>query len=356
MERGTGTRIPSTLQTVFLASNRGKEVNRPPPGQVAHRMFARMFGRKGELLNFAPVKEKRSKKSARKKKKEAEAAAAGVSQITPQKYLDVLLRSRGYSDARYKTLEGGYYSKPTALQIASYSVYLNDVIRHKTADEVKEIVGSGLSPNACNQFGESLVHNVCRRGEYEKLKVLVDLGCQIQVADDYGRTPMHDACWSPNPCFEVIELLLEKDVRLFQMTDARDSTPLKYIHRDLWAKWINFLEVNKDRYWPFRDVVELGDEQAPALHCLKPNSCPVPDPLNALPEDLAALVASGRLSPKEAILLSSKNKYAASDTEDDDSFSDSDEEDSESEYSESDSDIDEEELLELAARTGHYFS
>jgi hypothetical protein len=34
-------RIPATLQAVFLASNRGKEVNKPPPAAVASKVFFR---------------------------------------------------------------------------------------------------------------------------------------------------------------------------------------------------------------------------------------------------------------------------------------------------------------------------
>jgi hypothetical protein len=35
------SRIPSTLQAVFLASNRGKDVNAPPPQRVAFKTFFR---------------------------------------------------------------------------------------------------------------------------------------------------------------------------------------------------------------------------------------------------------------------------------------------------------------------------
>lgn len=42
----TMTRIPVGLQAVFLASNRGQEVHKPPPGNVASRVFSQFFGRK----------------------------------------------------------------------------------------------------------------------------------------------------------------------------------------------------------------------------------------------------------------------------------------------------------------------
>jgi hypothetical protein len=34
-------RIPATLQAVFLASNRGRDVNKPPPAQVASKVYFR---------------------------------------------------------------------------------------------------------------------------------------------------------------------------------------------------------------------------------------------------------------------------------------------------------------------------
>lgn len=37
------TRIPSTLQAVFLASNRGSEVHKPPPKRDADRTYFRGF-------------------------------------------------------------------------------------------------------------------------------------------------------------------------------------------------------------------------------------------------------------------------------------------------------------------------
>lgn len=36
-----GSRVPSTLQTVFLMGNRGITVNTPPPQRVAHKTFFR---------------------------------------------------------------------------------------------------------------------------------------------------------------------------------------------------------------------------------------------------------------------------------------------------------------------------
>jgi len=39
--RSRASRIPATLQAVFLASNRGKTVDKPPPKQASSKVFFR---------------------------------------------------------------------------------------------------------------------------------------------------------------------------------------------------------------------------------------------------------------------------------------------------------------------------
>jgi hypothetical protein len=69
-------RIPATLQAVFLASNRGKEVNKPPPAAVASKVFFRnwLFQRqtgatKEKAGLFSVKKNKKSKRSKNQLKK-----------------------------------------------------------------------------------------------------------------------------------------------------------------------------------------------------------------------------------------------------------------------------------------------
>lgn len=40
---GSGSRIPLSLQAVFIASNRGQDVNKPPPEKVAQKTFFRSW-------------------------------------------------------------------------------------------------------------------------------------------------------------------------------------------------------------------------------------------------------------------------------------------------------------------------
>lgn len=63
-ERTRVGRIPVTLQAVFLASNRGKDVNRPPPKQAAHRVYLRnWFWQRNTQTKAAPEVRKVGKRS-----------------------------------------------------------------------------------------------------------------------------------------------------------------------------------------------------------------------------------------------------------------------------------------------------
>lgn len=61
---GDGSRIPKTLQAVFLASNRGNDVDKPPPKQVAFRTFFRSFlGKKKDPKETTKENNNNNKKS-----------------------------------------------------------------------------------------------------------------------------------------------------------------------------------------------------------------------------------------------------------------------------------------------------
>jgi hypothetical protein len=87
------------------------------------------------------------------------------------------------------------------------------------------------------------------------------------------------------------------------MADCRGAVPLSYVRQEHWETWIKFIEANKDVYWPVRDILKDGEQEAPPMTLLAPNSKPVPHPKNALTVELATMVASGRMQPDEAHLL-----------------------------------------------------
>jgi len=258
-----------------------------------------------------------------------------------------MIRSRGYSTSRFKTLQTAYYNKPTALQQASYDIHLIELVRQGDIATFRELVGSGISPNPCNSFGESLVHMICRRGALEFLQVLIDSGCSLQVADDYGRTPLHDACWAARPCFEVVDMILKSDRRLLHLTDCRGAVPLSYVRKDHWGAWLEFLESKKDVYWPQRNTRVDGEEGAPELANFEPNSRPLVNPANALPAELAAMVASGRMNADEAKFLLIDEKGDDPTAEESDGEWSGSDDDSDYDSDDSEFSLDEEEMTDI---------
>lgn len=226
----------------------------------------------------------------------------------------------------YATLASAYHNKPTPLQEASYGLHVIALVKSGDAEGLRSALASGLSPNPSNNHGESLLHMICRRGDSGLLSVMLEIGCDIQVADDYGRTPLHDACWASEPAFELVDKLLERDSKLFFMTDSRGAVPLSYVRKEHWSQWLQYLESKKEVYWPRRS----GEEPAPVLSLQKPNTRPVPDPEQALTVELARMVANGRMTPAEAMFLnsdieddesSSSEDYESDDDDDDSDFS-----------------------------------
>ena len=213
---------------------------------------------------------------------------------------------------RFCSLKGGYHCRPTRLQVASHGIKVVEAVRKSDVDAMQRFMDMGLSPNPCNNFGESIVHMVCRRGDHRLLDVLTNAGASMQVTDDFGRTPLHDACWTPKPFFKIVEAVLKADRRLINITDCRGSLPLAYVNKNHWSEWIEFLESVKDVFWPIRDISRDGDEPKPELVCVKPHTNSVPLPRVSTSLQLVRLISMGKVSLKDAenIPLEERGDYS----------------------------------------------
>jgi hypothetical protein len=71
-DRSRQGRIPATLQAVFLASNRGREVNKPPPAKVASKVFFRnwLFQRQAKSKEKGGIEKKKKVKKIKKRTKQ----------------------------------------------------------------------------------------------------------------------------------------------------------------------------------------------------------------------------------------------------------------------------------------------
>lgn len=192
-------------------------------------------------------------------------------------------------------------------QVLSYGLAFTDAIRTSNLQRTKSFLfEKGLNPNACNKFGESVVHVVCRRGNHTMLQLLLEAGCSVQVCDDFGRTPLHDACWTSEPNFELVSILLDQDPWLLSLKDRRGTTPLGYIKYDSHCRlWREYLIEVADKYWPARNVdignicqneLKISTDSSPAippLTLLEPNSRPIPDPKISSSLETLERVANG---------------------------------------------------------------
>ena len=115
------------------------------------------------------------------------------------------------------------------------------------------------------------MHMACRRGDCVLVKHLVALGASMQVSDDFGRTPLHDACWTPEPCFDVVIYFLQHDIRLLRLLDRRGSSPLAYVRNEHHPIWCAFFDSQKDNFWRRRDSDQQDSNgSTPAMHQPEP--------------------------------------------------------------------------------------
>ncbi|CAJ1963215.1 unnamed protein product [Cylindrotheca closterium] len=343
-----GHRIPVALQQVFLASQAGEDVATitAPESGDAFKMYQKEYRKPIKPLKkqATPLRRQRidMRESAadvyRKTNPISKKTEVKLSEETPQGFLEAEFERRGYSTKKYVSLEGGYYARPTLLQKASFGTTMNQAIITSDASLLRRLLDVGLSPNPCNDYGESLVHRVCRRGDHKLLRILLEKGCCLQIADDYGRTPLHDAFWKADPSAEVLNLILRADKDLIRLMDCRGFTPLNYVRKEAHGDMIDYLKSVMDEFFP--DRTGKGPEPAPPLTKKKPNTTPVPDPRMALTPQSAMLVASGEIEPEDALDWDDDSSYDSEYDSDDDSYSDS------------DSEFDQEELAELCLRAG----
>lgn len=233
------------------------------------------------------------------------------SQRSPQIFIDVMLRTRGYPIETFRTMETSYYNAPTELQKSSYHARLQEMIRSSQEQKLREIMVCGISTNPCNLHGESLLHTACRNGYDGAVRVMLECGASVQVSDDSGRTPLHAAFFGTTPSYDIVEMIVIRDRNLLYLKDNCGATPLSYIPKDHWGMWIDFFYARRDVFWPRRnkrfDAMAEGSRSgvcSPKMH-EQPNSAPLPDPANALSLELASMVAAGKLSPDEAHFISS---------------------------------------------------
>lgn len=219
--------------------------------------------------------------------------------VSPQEFLDQIVWRRGLvpagltaSNLRIKANDATYDAVPTPLQLASFGPELIKSIQEMDVSTLREMFRAGLSPNACNQFRDSIVDLVCKQANQVAFSVLAEHGCDFKVCDGFGRTPLHHCCWSTAFSPEIAIHILSIDPQQLFMEDHHGRTPLEYVRPNRELDWIEFLQRQCDALFPRGMPLALPERQVRKR---------LPHPQNALPIRLAEAVSSGTLTPEQAL-------------------------------------------------------
>ena len=148
-----------------------------------------------------------------------------------------------------------FFHAPTQAEIDAYDHDVIAAIRTQNMETLKQYHAQGRPLKCSNKFGESLLHMACRKGMLEVTTFLVkEAQVPFAVCDDYGRTPLHDACWAHTTNFELIDLILSECPDLLYIQDKRGSTPLSYLRKDKWAAWNKYLNSKPAEFFKPRSL------------------------------------------------------------------------------------------------------
>lgn len=171
----------------------------------------------------------------------------------PEDHLQHILE--GFSAARFPSETWhDYFLTMTDEHIEAHTTEVERAIRNHDYETLRRMLHEGHTLQTCNKHGESIIHIACRRGTTELLQFLIDEAqVSTRIRDDMGRTPLHDACWSHKPNFDIVMELLRVSPELLFIIDKRGFTPLTYVPREAWGKWCNFLQEHRQF---LRDMVK----------------------------------------------------------------------------------------------------
>jgi hypothetical protein len=216
------------------------------------------------------------------------------SQESPYEFLKSMLKERGYMFTTIKSLEVGYMTKPSPLQLASFGTKLIEAVQTSDVTLLSLLLGCGLSPNPCNQFRDYVLGWVCRNAKDSVFLCFLEHHAEMKLSDAFGRTPLHHAAWAdPFSPIIVTEILRIDIIQLF-LVDNIGLTPLEYVPLKQTTKWIAFLDNHKEEMFPIN---------GPPLAVTRRGQLQLPDPPDSISIDLARLISSGRVPAEQLAQL-----------------------------------------------------
>lgn len=177
--------------------------------------------------------------------------------IKPADYVRSAFKANGFDIEAVKADAMKSFLEPTEEMLSSYTSELLATVRKNNMEKLRQLHSEKKLVNSSNKFGESLLHLSCRRSFTDMTKFLIyDVKADLNIRDDYFRTPLHDACWTPDPNFELVDLLIKEAPEHLVLEDKRGFTPFDYVRNDHWKLWLRFL-------WERRHQLRPKDRNRP---------------------------------------------------------------------------------------------
>lgn len=164
--------------------------------------------------------------------------------IHPTAYVEAAFRANGNDINYIQQKADQQFIPPTSEMVEAYQHDVVSAFRNNDMDTIKHLHETGrLTVNACNRFGESVLHIACRRGDATLVRFLIEtVGMDVKtIRDDYHRTVLHDACWTNTAASEVVDVLLDHCPEHALVKDVRGFTPFDYTRTQDHGKWLRFL-------------------------------------------------------------------------------------------------------------------
>jgi hypothetical protein len=176
-------------------------------------------------------------------------------QMKPDDKLKKIAVKHGYKYKTYSYSElvekGDFFVEMKPEAFSGYDATIARASRAGDLATFQEYHANGKPVQVCNKYRESVVHTVCRRGHTQVLNFLLNEAfVSVRIADDLGRSPMHDVAWTHKPDFGLARKLLLQCPDLLYIKDQRGFTPMNYAGPATWRAWCKFFDNNAELLQP----------------------------------------------------------------------------------------------------------
>ena len=181
-------------------------------------------------------------------------------QVKPIRSMDVAARS---------STSSSFFIQLSERNIQAYTLEKMDATRTDNVSKLQECHEAPRNEviHCCNRYGESIIHTACRRNAIKCLQYLVSTYNDddttndrkrsiLQVMDDYGRNPLHDAFWTAQPNYDIVKFVISICPDLLLLQDVRGFCPLHYVRKECWSSWKSFLDENVNLLRPTNQLLE----------------------------------------------------------------------------------------------------